>query len=159
MENTLLIAILGSAGFTAFVGIVGNIIMWKLNRTATKEDKKDVREIEIKELRKTVSDLKTAVDTLQKESKKTIDLVNEQINIQCESSQALMRNAILRIYYKYLPWKALPVYERENFAKLTDIYIDRLHGNSFVKDIKPEIDSWDTIKDLEYFNESNIVGQ
>ncbi len=164
MSESILIALVGSTAFTAIVTIIGNIIMWCLNRKANRRDKQDGLNEEIKTL-------KTQIQTLITESQNVKELTDKQYNelieliqkcietnqVQAEGIRTLIRNSILHIYYKYLPWGAMPVYERENLSKLTDIYLNSLHGNSFVKDITHEMDAWLTVKSLDYFCDENKI--
>lgn len=144
---SILIALLSGGVVVAIVSLIGNIIMWKLNRRAEKEDKKDDLTIRVSEVEAELEDIKAVQSARHKE---IIDL----LSVQKDGNLVAIRNAILMIYYTYLPWRALPVYERENLGLLYDVYF-KLGGNSFIRDIKPEMDEWQTISDMKYYTADN----
>jgi hypothetical protein len=65
--------------------------------------------------------------------------------LQNDASKAILRNEILRIYYKYVDEKRIPTYEKENLIGLYGPY-HGLHGNTFVDAIYPEMMEWETYK-------------
>lgn len=83
--------------------------------------------------------------------KEQIGNVNSQLqtiqNKQAESDevdQAVLRNAITHIYFKYKDKKQIPHYEKENALYLFEQY-EKLHGNSYVKQVIEDIKAWDEI--------------
>lgn len=60
------------------------------------------------------------------------------------SHQNLLRNNVVRIYYKYKKDKEIPYYDKEVVNMSGDAY--RLNGgNSFVEDLIKEINTWEVI--------------
>lgn len=64
-----------------------------------------------------------------------------------DSDRTIIRSEITAIYYKYCEKKKIPVYEKENFTYLYTQY-GKLHGNSYVDDIKAQIDTWQIIYEI-----------
>lgn len=60
------------------------------------------------------------------------------------TNQAILRNTITHIYFKYKDDRCIPHYEKENALYLFEQY-EKLHGNSYVKQIIEDIKSWDEI--------------
>ena len=58
-----------------------------------------------------------------------------------ESQLSLLRDSITDLYFKYLPEKRVPVYERKDMIKLFESY-EKLGGNSYVKTIYEEFIDW-----------------
>lgn len=58
-----------------------------------------------------------------------------------ESQLSLLRDSITRLYFKYLPDKQVPSYERKDMVKLFESY-EQLGGNSYVRTIYEEFMGW-----------------
>lgn len=157
MSESMLIALLGSTLLTTVVTTIGTITIWCLNRRASKVDKKHSDEDKLEML---VEKLNDHERLNHEQLSKLNEILNQSITTEVVLKDAMcriVRHMILRIYYRYLPWEALPTYERENLSQLCDIYIHGLEGNSFINDIKPEMDTWKTVEDIHYFTEDNKV--
>ena len=76
--------------------------------------------------------------------------LNERVEVEKKAMQAALRDRILNIYYKYLPLKEMPAYARQNLTLLKEIYIDNMHGNSFVQEVCDEMSRWETLSDVEF---------
>ena len=66
------------------------------------------------------------------------------------SSNDMMRAEIVKIYYRYLPYKKMLQYSRELLNKLFHDYHDQ-GGNSFIEDMYNEMKTWPVVsndKDL-----------
>ena len=59
-----------------------------------------------------------------------------------ESQLSLLRDSITRLYFKYLPDKQVPSYERKDMTELFSSY-EKLGGNSYVKTIYEEFMEWE----------------
>lgn len=75
-------------------------------------------------LEKSIKDIKEANDI-------TVDYTREQI-----------RGLIKEMFYEYYDEKVLPLYEHKWLLKLEDLYIRRLHGNSFASELIAEMKKW-----------------
>lgn len=71
---------------------------------------------------------------------------DENIQKLIDSSNDMLRHNMLQIYYKYLPYKKILYYERENFNRLYKDYHSQ-DGNSFIDHIKQEMEIWPTVMD------------
>lgn len=100
-----------------------------------------------KELQESVNGFKVDLQQV----KEIIDTFEDRFFTEELASKAAIRTEILRIYYKYLPNREMPVYARQNLSILKDIYLNHLHGNSFVSDVCKEMDEWPTLTDDIYF--------
>ena len=72
------------------------------------------------------------------------DIILDELQINREALQCILRNDIVRLYYKYLIDKKLPSYQKENLVILYDQYL-ALKGNSFVSQIYSEMTNWEVI--------------
>lgn len=95
-----------------------------------KNDKKQTEEIT--EIKNTLNNLTTKVDSLEKSS----DVV-EDFNAE------ICRNAIKDIYYKYNKTQKIPLYERKMVDSLYKIYSEQFHQNSYGQLLYQEICKWE----------------
>ena len=116
----------------------------------------------IVELNKKLEGFKKESDKKDEEIKKTVDeltsLMKEHIAKDAEkikehkklekSDRTIIRSEITAIYYRYCEKKAIPVYEKENFIYLYDQYTKELNGNSYVEDIKAQVDTWQILYEI-----------
>lgn len=70
---------------------------------------------------------------------KTIKNENET---QSEAIKSLLRASMVNTYYMYKSNKKIPYYEKESWYLEYESY-KKLGGNSFIDDLKKEIDSWE----------------
>lgn len=61
---------------------------------------------------------------------------------QSEAIKSLLRASMVSTYYRYKKDRKIPYYEKESWYSEFESYT-KLGGNSFIKDIKKEIDSWE----------------
>ena len=64
-----------------------------------------------------------------------------------KSDRTIIRREITSVYYRYCEKKAIAVYEIENFIYLYNQY-KLLGGNSYVDDIKAQIDTWQILYEI-----------
>lgn len=57
----------------------------------------------------------------------------------------LLRNELLKIYYKYKDQEELPQYEAQNFTMMYDAYKAR-GGNSFIDEVHKHVIKWELSK-------------
>ena len=69
---------------------------------------------------------------------KTIKIENKT---QSEAIKSLLRASMVSTYYRYKKEKRIPYYEKESWYLEYESY-KKLKGNSFIDDLKNEIDSW-----------------
>lgn len=75
---------------------------------------------------------------------KLLNSINGKFKNMELSNQNLLRNNVVRIYYKYKDKKAIPYYDKEVVNMSGDAYRQN-GGNSFVDDLIKEINSWEVI--------------
>lgn len=61
---------------------------------------------------------------------------------QSEAIKSLLRASMVSTYYRYKEAKKIPYYEKESWYAEFESYT-QLGGNSFIKDLKLEIDTWE----------------
>lgn len=112
-------------------------IKQKMVELKTDSDKKDG---EIKESVKELADL------MKEHIAKDKDKIEEHKKLE-KSDRTIIRSEITSIYYRYCEKRVIPVYEKENFIYLYNQY-KALGGNSYVDDIKAQIDSWQILYEI-----------
>lgn len=95
-----------------------------------KNDKKQTEEIT--EIKDTLNNLATKVDSLEKR----FDVV-ENFNAE------ICRNTIKDIYYQYNKTQKIPLYERKMADSLYQIYSEQFHQNSYGQLLYQEICKWE----------------
>ena len=109
----------------------------KMNELKEDSDKKDD---EIKESVKELADL------MKEHIAKDKEKIEEHKKLE-KSDRTIIRSEITTIYYRYCEKKVIPVYEKENFIYLYKQY-KLLGGNSYVDDIKAQIDTWQILYEI-----------
>lgn len=97
-------------------------------------DKKQTEEIT--EIKNTLNNLTTKVDSLEKRFEKRSDVV-EDFNAE------ICRNVIKDIYYKYNKTQKIPLYERKMADSLYKFYSEQFHQNSYGRLLYQEICKWE----------------
>ena len=95
-----------------------------------KNDEKQTEEIA--EIKNTLNNLATKVDSLEKRSD-----VDENFNAE------ICRSAIKDIYYRYNKTQKIPLYERKMADSLYKIYSEQFHQNSYGQLLYQEICKWE----------------
>ena len=68
--------------------------------------------------------------------------VNQELMTHFQESQlSLLRDSIIRLYFKYLPERQVPAYGRKDMVNLFESY-QKLGGNSYVRTIYEEFMDW-----------------
>ena len=62
--------------------------------------------------------------------------------IALEFTKTECRNIIKNIFYKYKDTETLPLYEKKTLMNIRELYIDRLHCNSFAKYLLDVMKDW-----------------
>ena len=61
---------------------------------------------------------------------------------QREATRSLLRMQMVEIYYEYRDKEKVPYYIKEAWLHAYAAY-KKLRGNSFIDDLKPEVDEWE----------------
>ena len=80
-------------------------------------------------------------DTLAR-LEKSIEDIKEANDITVDYTREQIRGLIKEMFYEYYDEKVLPLYEHKWLLKLEDLYIRRLHGNSFASELIAEMKKW-----------------
>ena len=80
-------------------------------------------------------------DTLAR-LEKSIKEIKEANDITVDYTREQIRGLIKEMFYEYYDEKVLPLYEHKWLLKLEDLYIRRLHGNSFASELIAEMKKW-----------------
>lgn len=114
--------------------------------------KKRVAEKKKKEREEHFNEWKEFYLTVKKETQsqeeKRIGEINNNINKLINSSNDMLRKELVDIYYKFLPYKKIPVYTKKTFMRLYEDY-HLQGGNSFIEEVYKEVISWETVDDEE----------
>lgn len=103
------------------------------NWTGSKEN--EDRDLKLEE---SIGEIKDCISVL---SDKMTEILDQQdCIIHC--NQDLLRSQINYLYFKYLPVKKLPIFEKENLIKMYASY-KRLGGNSYIDHLYTELMSWE----------------
>ena len=95
-----------------------------------KSDEKQTKEIT--EIKGTLNNLTTKVDSLQ-----------ERFDIIEDFNAEICRNSIKNIYYQYNKIQKIPLYERKMADSLYKIYSEQFHQNSYGRLLYQEICKWE----------------
>lgn len=139
-------------GFLVLVYLVWQVIVkfcgdkeWFSKRR--KEHQKRKEEENKKQLKETI---KEVIEPMLLKLEERDNEQDKKLNCLIHSSNDMMRAEIVKIYYRYLPYKKIPQYSRELLDKLFHDYHDQ-GGNSFIEDIYNEMKTWPVVsndKDL-----------
>lgn len=84
-----------------------------------------------KQIQAALARLESSIHDIKEANDITVDYTREQI-----------RGLIKEMFYEYYDEKVLPLYEHKWLLKLEDLYIRRLHGNSFASELIAEMKKW-----------------
>lgn len=91
--------------------------------------------------------LHTKIDDITAKLDNLIQMTSDQKQASCDT----LRGMMLDIYYRYLPYKAMPLYEHEQFSKLSEDY-EHNGGNSFMSEtVIPCVKKWSIVDDPDYY--------
>lgn len=71
-----------------------------------------------------------------------VKTIKNENKTQSEAIKSLLRASMVNTYYRYKSNKKIPYYEKESWYLEYESY-KKLGGNSFIDDLKKEIDSWE----------------
>lgn len=77
-----------------------------------------------------------------------IEQINDRQNVKLDnllkSTNDTMRLELLRVYFKYRPYKKIPQWTRESAAHIYEDYTAQ-EGNSFVEDLWNQMSTWEVV--------------
>lgn len=117
------------------------------------------REEVIEEIKNTIittlSERVNEVKNISLEQQAQIAAMNEEMHLIGNAQKDIMRVQLSKIYYQYLPYHKIKSVDKKVFNNLYSDY-HALKGNSWVEDIKNEIDTWDVVEDKYQFSEKDL---
>lgn len=129
-------AILGAIlSAASVITLVSKTVRRSIANFFRKYGKTDVVSDDIAEIKKL---LERHIDE-DKEFKKDVSATND---IMAEFMRAQCRTIIKNIFYKYDDTKVLPLYEKKTLMSVEDLYVNKLHGNSFAMLMLDEMSNW-----------------
>ena len=86
-------------------------------------------------------DNKAIHDALARLEQKLDDIKNDN-DITVDFTREQIRGIIKDMFFQYYDSKMLPLYEHKWLLKLEKLYVERLHSNSFIKELIDEMKKW-----------------
>jgi hypothetical protein len=101
----------------------------------------------------TIAEVKAMLERHIEEEKTFKDQVTECDNMMTEFVITQCRAMIKDKFYQYEHGRVLPLYEKKTLMNIKDLYIDRLHCNSFASLLLDEMDTWEVDYDKTHYGE------
>lgn len=115
-------------------------------KLARLEKEKLAREKEIEEVTQKV--IEKAIPPILNELKEKNGRQDARLDQLTKTSNDMLRNAMVKIYYSYLPYKKILYYDKEVLIKLHRDY-EIQGGNTFVEELWDEIKTWTVVRNVE----------
>lgn len=90
-----------------------------------------------------ISEMKALLENHMEDSKEFKKQFADMNSISIEFMKNQSRNTIKDIFYTYQDTKVLPLYVKKTLMTIEDLYLNKLHGNSFAKLLLEEMRTWD----------------
>ena len=132
--------------FQAFIKVFGNVGVLKKRKDEKEAQENIKREKECREQMGIL--IEELVIPIVNDIKKANINQDESLKQLKESSNDMLRREIANIYYKYLPYKKIPRYTKEELFHLVGDY-QKQGGNSFVEEIFEEMKTWEIVQTEE----------
>ena len=101
----------------------------------------------------TIAEVKAMLERHIEEEKTFKDQVTECDNMMTEFVITQCRAMIKDKFYQYEHGRVLPLYEKKTLMNIKDLYIDRLHCNSFASLLLDEMETWEVDYDKTHYGE------
>lgn len=101
----------------------------------------------------TTKEVKEMLEKHVKEDEIFRDDVTAVNNIMMEFVISQCRTLIKDKFYQYEHCKVLPLYEKKTLMNIKELYIDRLHCNSFASLLLSEMETWEVDYEKTHFGE------
>lgn len=126
--------------------VCGNMDWYIKRKTAKIEKERNEREKEMEEVTERI--IKKAIPPILEEMKEKNSQQDERLNRLTKTSNDMLRNSMVKIYYSYLPYKKILHYDKEVLIKLHNDY-EIQGGNTFIEELWNEIKTWTVVKNVE----------
>lgn len=114
-------------------------VEWFQKLRKKRKEKEEKRQEEI---------IKKVVDQVVPPLVSSLEIKNEEqdkkLTLLLHSSNDVLRKDIIRVYYKYLPYKKILQYDKE-FISVAYADYTAQNGNSFIQDLVKEINTWTVV--------------
>ena len=107
------------------------------------------------EMSDSIAQIKSMLERHIKDEAEFKDNVVQMNEINIEFTKTQCRNIIKAIFYKYNDTKVLPLYEKKTLINIEDLYVKKLHGNSFVALLLEEMSRWEIDYDSSHPGEES----
>jgi len=107
------------------------------------------------EVSDSIAQIKSMLERHIKDEAEFKDNVVQMNEINIEFTKTQCRNIIKTIFYKYNDTKVLPLYEKKTLMNVEDLYINKLHGNSFAALLLEEMSHWEIDYDSSHPGEES----
>ena len=145
MAGTITV-ILGSSVLVALTTLVGNIIMFRLDRKAKKEDKNNSLETKVDELSKKVDNVLVEVDEIKTLSTNRTKMFSEGIGNLKDGMMLLLKKEIEREASTYIEDGYITIASKEEIHQMHAVYHEKLGGNGGLNSIMTSVDGLKVVK-------------
>ena len=136
MNEVLITCILSSTLAVAIVNSVKDLVLWKLNRKATEEDKEDIKEDKIEDLRNSISDIQDKVERLTE----ICTVLEKRIGSTSEADKLILQDRIKSLVFSYVNKKEITYEDKKLIHEMWNIYHHGLGGNGDLDDVMELLD-------------------
>lgn len=126
--------------------VSGNMEWYSKRKLARLEKEKLAREKEIEAITQKV--IEKAIPPILNELKEKNGQQDARLDRLTKTSNDMLRNSMVKIYYSYLPYKKILYYDKEVLIKLHGDY-EIQGGNTFVEELWDEIKTWTVVRNVE----------
>lgn len=126
--------------------VSGNMEWYSKRKLARLEKEKLAREKEIEEV--TTKIIEKVIPPILNELKIKNAQQDARLDRLTKTSNDMLRNSMVKIYYTYLPYKKILHYDKEVLTKLHGDY-EIQGGNTFVEELWDEIKTWTVVRNVE----------
>lgn len=126
--------------------VSSNMEWYSKRKLARLEKEKLAREKEIEAVTQKV--IEKAIPPILNELKEKNGQQDARLDQLTKTSNDILRNSMVNIYYSCLPYKKILYYDKEVLIKLHEDY-ERQGGNTFVEELWDEIKTWTVVRNVE----------
>ena len=126
--------------------VSGNMEWYSKRKLARLEKEKLTREKEIEAVTQKV--IEKAIPPILNELKEKNSQQDARLDQLTKTSNDMLRNAMVKIYYSCLPYKKILYYDKEVLIKLHEDY-EIQGGNTFIEELWDEIKTWTVVRNVE----------
>lgn len=126
--------------------VSGNMEWYSKRKLDRLEKEKLAREKEIEAVTQKV--IEKAIPPILNELKEKNSQQDARLDQLTKTSNDMLRNAMVKIYYSCLPYKKILYYDKEVLIKLHEDY-EIQGGNTFIEELWDEIKTWTVVRNVE----------